>query len=100
MRFVSKPSHLPLFAGPCLWVIGGTHDALTFAGLRAGPPLGLASRQIVVLLPHLSQELHTGFIHQSGRRVGALQGLQQLQPIRPDLLGQGCALAFGGWRKR
>src|SRR5713101_5035553 len=95
MRFLSQPCHLPLFARSCFWVIGGTDDAFALTGLRACPPLGLASRQLVILLPDLAQELDTGLVLECVRSAGLLQRLQQMQSVSTDLLCQCCALAFG-----
>jgi hypothetical protein len=72
------------------------------SALACGPARHLAfpASQVVILLPNLLQELHTGHLLQLGWGIGLLQRLQQMQPICSDLLCQGSSLAFGGWRKR
>ncbi len=72
--------------GSRLWVIGGTDDAFPRIDLRAGPPLGLASRQVVILLPDLAQELHTSLILERLRSIGLFQRLQQMQSVSANLL--------------
>jgi hypothetical protein len=70
------------------WVIGGTNDPFVFTGLRTCPPFGLPTREVVILLPNLLQELHAGHLLQLGWGIGLLQRLQQMQPICSDLLRQ------------
>src|SRR5512135_2166088 len=84
---VTQPGLVPLFARLGLGVIRGTDDPFIFSGLRTCPPFGLASREVVILLPDLLQKLHTGYLLQPSRCLGPLQCVQQMQAICPDLLG-------------
>ncbi len=68
MDFLSQPCHLSLFARACLWVIGGTDDAL--AGLRACSPLRFPAREVVILLLDLTQELDTRLVIECVRSIG------------------------------
>src|SRR5712692_521171 len=40
-------------------LIGRTNDSFAFTGWRACSPFGLPTRQVVILLPDLPQQLHT-----------------------------------------
>ena len=74
MDFVAEPPQVALFAGASLHIIGRTQHALLLLSLRPCPPVGSAFGEIVVLLPGLSQHLHTLHLLESRRRIGSLQG--------------------------
>src|SRR5947209_9164711 len=59
VNFVPEPDRFALFPCSGFWVIGGTNDPLVFTGLRTCPPFGLPTREVILLLPALLQELHT-----------------------------------------
>ncbi len=86
MHFVAQPGQLALFARLCLDIIGRTNDPLLVPGLRTCSPFSLASREVVILLPDLSQHLDTADLLQFARGIRLLQSLQQMQPIGPNLL--------------
>src|SRR5258708_23851450 len=66
------------------------------SALACGPARHLAfpASQVVILLPHLSQQLYTSLVFQTSGSIRLLQGLQQMPSVRPDLLRQDRALAF------
>src|SRR6266436_1428705 len=65
---------------------------------RARSPLGLPTRQVVILLPDLPEQLYACDILQSSRCLGLLQSMQQMHSICPDLLRQCRALVFCFWQ--
>ena len=77
MHFVAQPGHLPLFACLGLDIIGRTNDPLLVPGLRTCSPSSLASREVVILLPDLSQHWDTADLLQFARGIRLLQSLQQ-----------------------
>jgi hypothetical protein len=98
--FEPEPRRLALFACAGLGVRGGTNDPFVFLGWRARSPLGFPARQVVILLPDLAQESDTGLLLEDVGSIRLFECLQPMQSVRTNLLRQGGALAFGGWRKR
>ena len=74
VHFVAEPHRFPLFAAAGLGIIGRAQHALLPIGLWPCPPFGCPFAEIVVLLPDLSQHLHTPHLLQPRRRIGSLQG--------------------------
>src|SRR6266567_6806324 len=94
MHFLSQPRHLPLSARLSFWIVRRTNHALSLCWVRPCSPLHLSRRHLILLLPDLSEHVHTFHVFRLGWCIRSRKCRQQVDSICPNLPSQGCALAF------